>query len=94
MRDEKWFLDRKDKRRDIRDQMEKVKGLQDQVMSMIEKRQGQLSRADSNDILAAKGQPYPTIDLPIVKRSVIERYFLVLQDEQRKLRKLLQQQRD
>lgn len=94
MRDEKWFLDRKDKRRDIRDQMEKVKGLHDQVVSMIEKRQGQLSRIDSNQILRNQGQPYPTIDGPIVKRSVIERYFLVLQDEQRKLRKLLQQQRD
>lgn len=94
MRDEKWFLDRKDKRRDIRDQMEKVKGLHEQVMSMIEKRQGQLSRTDSNKILSSKGQPYPTIDGPIVKRSVIERYFLVLQDEQRKLRKLLQQQGD
>lgn len=94
MHNEKWFMDRKDKRRDIHCQMVKVKELHEQVMTMIEKRQGQLSRIDSNQILRSKGQPYPEIDGPIIKRAVIERYFLVLQAEQRKLRKLLYQHVD
>lgn len=91
MRDEKYYKQRTEQRSLIYAQIQRVNELHEKINGLINKRQQQLK---DNEDMKENGWSGSFSKDPIIKRAVIERYFLLLQEEQRELRKLLQNQKD